>query len=72
MREVDFVPERIDGSVLPVEVKFRKKIDPADMAGLRHFMATFQRPFGILVTRGTSGWDGKILQMPLQDFLLAF
>jgi hypothetical protein len=30
--------------------------------------ATVDRPFGILVTRETSGWDGKILQMPLPAF----
>jgi predicted AAA+ superfamily ATPase len=70
--EVDFVPERIDGSVLPVEVKFRKKIDAADTAGIHHFMAAYHAPFGILVTRETSRWDGKILQIPLADFLLAF
>jgi len=70
--EVDFVPERIDGSVLPVEVKFRKRIEAADTAGLRHFMATYGAAFGILVTRDTSRWDGKILQIPLPDFLVAF
>jgi uncharacterized protein len=70
--EVDFVPERIDGSVLPVEVKFRKRIEAADTAGIRHFMAVYGAAFGILVTRDTSRWDGKILQIPLADFLLAF
>jgi predicted AAA+ superfamily ATPase len=72
MMEVDFVPERIDGSVLPVEVKFRKRIESADMAGIRHFMATYKTPFGILVTRETSRLDGTVLQIPLPDFLLAF
>ena len=70
--EVDFVPERIDGRVLPVEVKFRRRIDSADRTGLHHFMTTYNASFGILVTRETSDWDGKILQIPLQDFLLAF
>ena len=70
--EVDFVAERIDGVVLPVEVKFRKRIDAADSVGLRHFMQRFEARFGILVTRETSMWDGTILQIPLLDFLLAF
>lgn len=70
--EVDFVAERIDGTVLPVEIKFRKKIDPSDLAGLNHFMATFGAPLGILVTRERSGLVGKVLLVPLQDFLLAF
>jgi predicted AAA+ superfamily ATPase len=72
MMEVDFVAERIDGRVLPVEVKFRKRIDAADSAGVRHFMTRFSSDFGILVTRDTSHWDGAILQIPLADFLLAF
>jgi predicted AAA+ superfamily ATPase len=70
--EVDFVAERIDGSVLPVEVKFRRRIEAADLAGLRHFLTTYDAAFGILVTRDTSRWDGKFLQIPLLDFLLAF
>jgi predicted AAA+ superfamily ATPase len=70
--EVDFIAERIDGVVLPVEVKFRKRIDAADEVGLRHFMKTYNADFGILITRETSMWDGAILQIPLVDFLLAF
>jgi predicted AAA+ superfamily ATPase len=77
--EVDFVAERIDGQVVPIEVKFRKRIDAADWAGITHFRRRFDSPVGVLVTRdadqlGISGdplQSGK-LQIPLQDFLLAF
>jgi hypothetical protein len=72
--EVDFVAERVDGSVLPVEVKFRKRIDPPDLDGLRYFMRRFGSPSGVVVTRDLSSWDPdrRILFIPLQSFLLAF
>ncbi len=70
--EVDYVAEAADGTVLPIEVKFRKSIDAADTKGLRHFMAKFRSPCGILVTRDDLAWDGdgRILAIPLLDFLL--
>lgn len=72
--EVDFVAERLDGAVLPVEVKFRKRIDAVDLEGLRHFMRRFSSPSGVVVTRELSRWDAqdRILYIPLQNFLLAF
>jgi predicted AAA+ superfamily ATPase len=72
--EVDFVAERVDGSVLPVEVKFRKRIDAPDLDGLRHFMRKFRSPAGIVVTRNLARWDPEeqILFVPLSTFLLAF
>ena len=72
--EVDFVAERLDGQVLPIEVKFRKKIDPPDSAGLLYFRSKFESPLGIVVTRELSHWDveKRILFIPLQNFLLAF
>jgi predicted AAA+ superfamily ATPase len=74
LREVDFVAERLDGAVLPIEVKFRRRTDAADYVGLLHFMARYRVAHGVLVTRETSGWDSgkRILAMPLQNFLLAF
>ena len=73
-REVDFVPERVDGTTLPVEVKFRKKIDPEDALGVKTFRSRFECPLGVIVTRETSRWDrqSQILYIPLQNFLLAF
>lgn len=72
--EVDFVAERLDGSVLPVEVKFRKRIDSADVEGLRYFRNKFGSPLGVVVTRDLSRWDAsqRIHYVPLQNFLLAF
>jgi predicted AAA+ superfamily ATPase len=75
VREVDFVAERIDGATLPVEVKYRRRIDPGeDGRGLRLFMERFRSPFGVMVTRDLHRWDGEagILFVPLQTFLLAF
>ncbi|MHB2026148.1 MAG: DUF4143 domain-containing protein [Elusimicrobiota bacterium] len=62
--EVDFIIEALDGSVIPIEVKFRRRIDGEDC-----------RPnLGIMVTRETFNIDQerKILFVPLMDFLLAF
>jgi predicted AAA+ superfamily ATPase len=72
--EVDFVAERLDGSVLPLEVKFRKRIDSADVDGLRYFGRKFGSPLGVVVTRDVSRWDARerIHYVPLQSFLLAF
>jgi predicted AAA+ superfamily ATPase len=72
--EVDFVAERVDGSVLPIEAKFRKRIDAPDLDGLRYFMRKFASPSGVVVTRDLSRWDAdeRILYIPLQSFLLAF
>jgi predicted AAA+ superfamily ATPase len=72
--EVDFVAERLDGEVLPVEVKFRKRIDPPDLDGLRYFMRKFKSPLGVVVTRELARWDAgqQILFIPLPSFLLAF
>jgi uncharacterized protein len=76
VREVDFVAERADGTVIPIEVKFRNRIDEEDLAGIRLFMERFHDrcPSGIVVTRELSQWDHKrkVLFVPLQYFLLAF
>jgi predicted AAA+ superfamily ATPase len=72
-QEVDFVAERTDGAVLPVEVKFRRRIDDADFAALRRFMEQFKCRRGLLVTRDTSKLDDdRLLVVPLRDFLLAY
>lgn len=72
--EVDFVAERSDGTVLPIEVKFRKRIDREDGAGVRFFQAKYSCPLGVIVTRELSKWDAedRILYIPLPNFLLAF
>jgi Holliday junction resolvase-like predicted endonuclease len=71
--EVDFVAERTDGAVLPVEVKFRRRIDDADFRSLRSFMERHRCRRGLLVTRDTSDLDDeRLLTVPLRDFLLAY
>ena len=74
IREVDFLAERIDGSILPVEVNFRKRIDAEDLSGLRHFTAKYRPASGIVVTRDLCQWDAenRELWIPLLFFLLAF
>lgn len=74
VHEVDFVAERLDGTVLPVESKFRKKISPSDATTVAHFMDRFGAPLGIIVTRELSTFDEiqRLLFIPLQDFLVAF
>jgi predicted AAA+ superfamily ATPase len=73
IREVDFVVERLDGQILPVEVKFRKRLNGEDLAGLRFFRERFRPPFSVVVTREVSSWDDETgtLFIPLLDFLLA-
>ncbi len=71
--EVDFVAERTDGEVLPVEVKFRRRVDDGDFATVRRFMDKHRCRRGVLVTRETCALDGdRILAVPLRDFLLAY
>jgi predicted AAA+ superfamily ATPase len=74
LHEVDFVPELADGTVLPLEVKFRKRIDESDLAGVRFFASRFKAPLSVVVTRETSRRDEKrrTLLVPLLNFLLAF
>ena len=73
--EVDFVAERADGTCLPIEVKFRKRIDAEDRRGVRVFLERFKEtPSGIIVTRDLFEWDPstRILCVPLLEFLLCF
>lgn len=74
VHEVDLVAERLDGTVLPIEIKFRKKIDAEDTASVRLFAKRFDSPMGIVVTRDLSRWDdgNRVLCIPLRNFLLAF
>jgi predicted AAA+ superfamily ATPase len=71
--EVDFVVEALDGTVIPVEVKFRRNIRPEDEAALRRFIERYDAPFGILVTRDLFRCDGDdlVLRVPVLEFLSA-
>lgn len=74
MEEVDFVPEALDGTVIPIEVKFRQKIQSEDVRSTRSFLNRFKSPFGIVVTRDSFRCEDndRLLSVPLLDFLLAF
>lgn len=74
MIEVDFVAENIDGVVIPIEVKFRRRLDSEDLGGVRHFMDRFGSPFGLVVTRDDFRCEDRerIICVPLLDFLLCF
>jgi predicted AAA+ superfamily ATPase len=72
-QEVDFVAERTDGEVLPVEVKFRRRIDDGDFRALRRFVDGYRSRRGILVSRDLfAPEDDRVLVVPLRDFLLAY
>lgn len=71
--EVDFVAERTDGAVFPIEVKFRRRIDREDLAGIERFIGRYRCPWGLLVTRDTfHKLERGIMQVPLGVFLLAY
>ncbi|MBI2932015.1 MAG: DUF4143 domain-containing protein [Planctomycetes bacterium] len=72
LREVDFIVEETDGAVLPIEIKFRRRIQAEDLRSLRLFIDRFKAPHGVLVTRDSREWLPKerILLIPLLDFLL--
>lgn len=71
--EVDFVLT-IGEQRIPVEVKYRARIDHQDTVGLRAFMekAHYNAPFGILVTRdeAVASDDPRIVSLPLSSLLL--
>lgn len=70
--EVDFVLT-LGEQRIPVEVKYRRRIDHADTRGLRSFIerAHYNAPFGILVTLDDSVVDDpRIVTIPLSSLLL--
>lgn len=71
--EVDFVAERTDGTVLPLEVKFRRRVDESDLQGMRRFIDRYRPAWGLVATRETfkPATDG-IMLVPLRDLLLAY
>ncbi len=74
IEEVDFVAEALDGTTIPVEVKFRKQIREPDLAATRRFIERFRSPFGIVVTRDLLRCEPRdpLLCIPVLDFLLGF
>jgi predicted AAA+ superfamily ATPase len=74
LREVDFVMEDQIGTVIPIEVKFRRSIRSEDFAGLTTFLDRFKADHGIMITRDTWKWHPgrRVLCVPLVEFLTAF
>jgi uncharacterized protein len=72
-REVDFVLT-VGDQRIPVEIKYRRRIDRQDTAGLRSFLekSYYNAPFGLLVTLldepGTD--DPRLVSLPLSSLLL--
>ncbi len=71
--EVDFVLT-VGEQRIPVEVKYRRRIDHKDTVGLRSFFERphYNAPFGILVTLAddVASEDPRIVSLPLSTLLL--
>ncbi len=71
--EVDFVIT-VGERRVPIEVKYKKRIDYQDLAGLRSFMDKphYNAPFSIVVTltNEIASEDPRIVSMPLASLLL--
>ena len=71
--EVDFVLT-VGEQRIPVEIKYRRRIDHADTRGLRAFLekSVYNAPFGVLVTQldEPSTDDPRIVSIPLSSLLL--
>jgi len=71
--EVDYVVT-IGEQRIPVEVKYRRRIDHADTVGLRAFMEKphYNAPFGLLVTLldEAASDDPRVVSLPLSSLLL--
>lgn len=74
VREVDFVAEDTAGDVIPIEVKFRRRIDREDFRGLDSFRNRFNARYGVMVTRDHWEWcvGRRVLCVPVLEFLVAF
>jgi predicted AAA+ superfamily ATPase len=72
--EVDFVLEAPDGAVVPIEVKYRHRVDHSDLEAVHRFVERYRSPLGIVVTRETYRVDEgrRIILVPLMEFLLSF
>jgi predicted AAA+ superfamily ATPase len=74
VEEVDFVAETLDGTAIPVEVKFRRQIREEDLSFIRRFAERFRSPYGLVVTRDLFRCEprDRLLCVPVLDFLLGF
>lgn len=71
--EVDFVLT-VGDQRIPVEIKYRSRIDHQDTRGLRSFIekSVYNAPFGLLITQTDEAYsdDPRIVTIPLSSLLL--
>jgi len=67
--EIDFVLD-LKKELVPIEVKYRKKITKEDIKTMHEFFRKFKSKRGIIVTKNTWKREGKILFIPAWVFLL--
>ena len=58
--EIDIILECMD-HVIPVEVKYRSRIEKSDLKAIYNFVNSGKAPFGIVVTLDKLEMDGKII-----------
>ena len=68
--EVDQVI-RLRGGPVPIEIKYRRRVDQQDLAGLSRFSRRFDPPLSVAVSRDTAGLIGdRTAVVPLWLYLL--
>jgi len=67
--EVDIVLEH-NGKPIPIEVKYKNKIDENELKNIKRFIKKYGSGFGICVTKDTFELNGNILMIPTWLFLL--
>ncbi len=61
VEEIDFVVEALDGSVIPVEVKFRTRIDAPDLRATARFLDRYGAPERFDLARVRAVGEGRRL-----------
>ncbi|MBI4171070.1 MAG: ATP-binding protein [Candidatus Aenigmarchaeota archaeon] len=67
--EIDIILD-YGGISIPIEVKFRDRIDPTHSKAMFDFMKKYKSPFGIMVTKNHLELKDKILYIPLRLYLM--
>jgi predicted AAA+ superfamily ATPase len=67
--EIDIVLDYA-GVSIPIEVKFRGKIDDSHSKTMLDFMKKYKSPFGIMVTKNHLELKNGIIYLPLRIYLL--
>ncbi|MFH0837577.1 MAG: ATP-binding protein [Candidatus Aenigmatarchaeota archaeon] len=69
VNEIDIILD-YDNLPIPIEVKFRKTIEPSHSKTMRLFMKKNKSPFGIMVTKNYLDLKDNIIYIPLSLYLL--